>query len=28
DFYLCSHTGIQGTSKPAKYNVLYDDNNL
>ncbi|KFD45307.1 hypothetical protein M513_13817 [Trichuris suis] len=28
DFYLCSHTGIQGTSRPAKYNVLYDDNNL
>ncbi|KHJ44332.1 piwi domain protein [Trichuris suis] len=28
EFYLCSHTGIQGTSKPAKYNVLYDDNNL
>ncbi|CDW61334.1 Piwi domain containing protein [Trichuris trichiura] len=28
DFYLCSHTGIQGTSKPAKYNVLCDDNNL
>uniref|UniRef100_A0A5S6QUJ1 Piwi domain-containing protein n=1 Tax=Trichuris muris TaxID=70415 RepID=A0A5S6QUJ1_TRIMR len=28
DFYLCSHAGIQGTSKPAKYQVLYDDNNL
>ncbi|CDW60961.1 Piwi domain containing protein [Trichuris trichiura] len=28
DFYLCSHTGIHGTSKPAKYNVLYDDNNF
>ncbi|CDW57277.1 PAZ and DUF1785 and Piwi domain containing protei n [Trichuris trichiura] len=28
DFYLCSHAGIQGTSKPAKYNVLYDDNSL
>ncbi|KAF5400817.1 Argonaute 3 RISC catalytic component [Paragonimus heterotremus] len=27
DFYLCSAEGIQGTSKPAKYHVLYDDSN-
>ncbi|KAH9283566.1 Protein argonaute-3 [Echinococcus granulosus] len=26
DFYLCSQDGIQGTSKPAHYHVLYDDN--
>ncbi|VDN97626.1 unnamed protein product [Rodentolepis nana] len=26
DFYLCSHKAIQGTSKPAHYTVLYDDN--
>lgn len=26
DWYLQSHGGLLGTSRPAHYNVLYDDN--
>jgi len=28
DYYLLSHNGILGTSKPAHYNVLLDENNF
>ena len=28
DFYLLSHEGIQGTSRPCHYQVLWDDNKM
>ena len=28
DYYLYGHAGLLGTSKPAHYNVLFDENNF
>ena len=28
DFYLVSHEGIQGTSRPCHYHVLWDDRSV
>ncbi|XP_025202202.1 protein argonaute-2-like [Melanaphis sacchari] len=28
EFYLCSHASIQGTSRPTKYHLIWDENNL